>query len=447
MSLSDLGQRIEREYRSRTPHSRALFEEAGAYLPGGDTRTGTSFRPYPTYYTHGEDSYLHDVDGNEILDFTNNATALIHGHAHPEIVKVLEHQLACGTGWSAPNSHQIHLAQILCERIPSLERVRFSSSGTEANMHAIKVARAFTGRPRILMMDGAYHGSYEGTEFEGASLVAPRAKVRGIPPNAAENVLIAPYDDVAAAEELVRKHQSDLAAVIVNPVFTQGRLGLPSEGYLASLREITQSHDLLLIFDEVISFRMGSGGAQTYYGVTPDLTAFGKIIGGGLPVGAFGGRADIMALYADKQPPSITHAGTLNGNPLTLAAGITSMELLTEEAYEHLARLGSLLQQQIAQIVSNLDMPFKVNQMVSLVSPDLPQATSSDPAIRSTAVEVRRLLHLALLNRGIKADGNLAITTVMTEAEIEQLTSTLREVLEDFGPAVEALGRVPASTT
>ena len=447
MTLADLGQRIEGEYRARTPKSGALFQEAQAYLPGGDTRTGTAFRPYPTYFTHGEGSYLHDVDGNEILDFTNNATSLIHGHAHPEIVKVLEHQLACGTGWSAPNSHQIHLAQILCQRVPSLERVRFCNSGTEANMQAIKAARAFTGRNRILMMDGAYHGSYEGTEFEGWGSALPNPKVLGIPANAAENVLIAPYDDIAAAEQLVQQHQRELAAVIVNPVFTQGRLGLPSEGYLASLRELTRSSDVLLIFDEVISFRMASGGAQDYFGVTPDLTALGKVIGGGLPMGAFGGRADIMALFADKESPSITHAGTFNGNPLTLAAGIASLELLTEEAYERLARLGSRLQHHIQGISSELGMPFEVNRMVSLVKPDLPQANSSDPSVRATAEELRRLLHLALLNRGIKADGNLAISTVMTEVELERLTGTLGDVLAEFAPAMEALKSVPASTS
>ncbi len=265
--------------------------------------------------------------------------------------------------------------------------------------------------------------------------------------NAAENVLIAPYDDTAAAEQLVQQHRSELAAVIVNPVFTQGRLGLPSEGYLASLRELTRSSDVLLIFDEVISFRMASGGAQDYFGVTPDLTALGKIVGGGLPVGAFGGRADMMALFADTQPPSITHAGTFNGNPLTLAAGIASLELLTEEAYERLARLGSRLQQQIEKISKDLGMPFEVNRMVSLVSPDLPQATSPDPTARAAAQELRHLLNLALLNRGIKADSNLAMSTVMAEVELERLTDTLRDVLADFAPAMEVLKSVPASTS
>ena len=203
MALDELRQRIEDEYRRRTPRSRELHEAAQAWLPGGDTRTGTVFAPYPTYMDRGAGSYLYDVDGNRLLDFTNNATSLIHGHAHPALVRAIQQQAARGTGWNAPHESQARLARLLCERVPSLERVRFCNSGTEANMNAIKAARAFTGRDRIVKMDSAYHGSYEGVEFDGAADSANGATStarlvptsRGVPRSMAENVLTMPFDD------------------------------------------------------------------------------------------------------------------------------------------------------------------------------------------------------------------------------------------------------------
>ena len=194
--LSDLRRPIEDEYRRRTPKSAALHQQAQNFLPNGETRTGTAFLPYPTYFERGAGSFLYDVDGNAILDFTNNATSLIHGHAHPAIVGALQRQAALGTAWAAPNPQQVRLAQMLHERVPSLERLRFCNSGTEANMHAIKLARAFTGRDKILKMHGAYHGTYEGVEFDSHPASQQSAPVtRGIPANAADNVFVTPFDD------------------------------------------------------------------------------------------------------------------------------------------------------------------------------------------------------------------------------------------------------------
>lgn len=434
MTLSEWQARIESQYRERTPKSRELFREARRFLPGGDTRLGTCFPPHPSYFVRGEGSYLHDVDGNRILDFTNNATTLIHGHSHPEISATIRRQAGRGTGWMAPNPHQVKLARLLCRRLPSVDRIRFCNSGTEANMHAIKVARAFTGRDVILKMAGAYHGTYEGTEFTRAADGSPLALVTGIPGNESGNVLVAPFGDEEAARNLMETHRDRLAAVVVNPVMTQGGLGLPPEGYLQFLREMTRRLGILLVFDEVITFRVASGGGQEHYGVVPDLTALGKIIGGGLPVGAFGGREDIMALFADGPTPSVSHAGTLNGNPMTSAAGLKAMEMLTPEAFEHLSRLGGSLRDGLQRIVRDLQLPLEVNRVASLVSLDLDAQVRSDAAALERDSRIMSLVHLALLNRGIKLYALFALTTVMGEAEIRILTGNLREVLEETRP-------------
>ncbi|MDE2993693.1 MAG: aminotransferase class III-fold pyridoxal phosphate-dependent enzyme, partial [Chloroflexota bacterium] len=318
IGLDELRQRVEGEYYRRTPRSRVLHERAQAWLPGGETRTGTAFAPYPTYMDRGEGNYLYDVDGSRLLDFTNNSTSLIHGHAHSALVRAIREQAARGTGWHAPHELQARLARLLCERVPSLERVRFCNSGTEANMNAIKAARAFTGRDRIVKTDSAYHGSYEGVEFDGAGdsangaapAMRPTPTSRGVPRSMAENVLTMPFDDCDAARRLVARHRHELAAVLVNPIVTRAGLHLPSPGYLGCLREVARDNDVLLIFDEVITLRIARGGAQDYYGVVPDLTAMGKIVGGGLPVGAFGGRADIMEVFATGDPPLVPHSGT-----------------------------------------------------------------------------------------------------------------------------------------
>ena len=313
-------------------------------------------------------------------------------------------------------------------------------------MNAIKAARAFTGHDRIVKMDSAYHGSYEGVEFDGAgdsaNGTAPTARPaptsRGVPRSMAENVLMMPFDDCDTARRLVTQHRHEIAAVLVNPVVTRAGLYLPSPGYLACLREVTRDNDVLLIFDEVITLRIARGGAQDYYGVVPDLTAMGKIVGGGLPVGAFGGRADIMGLFAAGDPPLVPHAGTFNGNPLTMAAGLVSLELLTPDAFARLAALGASLRDRLAAVIADCGLAFEVNAIVSLVSLDLPRQHAADPIAAAGAKEILRLIHLALLNRGIKATGILAVSTIMGETEIDLLATELRAVLTEFQPAIGA---------
>ncbi len=430
-SLAHLRRRLEDAYCCRTPKSAALHQQAQCFLPDGDTRTGSSFKPYPTFFEHGGGSYVHDVDGHQILDFTNNATSLIHGHAHPCIVQAIHKQAAYGSAWNGPNVHQVRLAQMLCERVPSLQQLRFCNSGTEANMHVLKLARAFTGRDKFMMMDQAYHGTYDGVEvLLHDEMITP--STQGVPRNVADNVFIAQFNNEVMAERIITMHKSELSAVICNPIQTSRGLLLPTDGYLAFLRDITREFGILLIFDEVISFRVGMGGAQSLYGVTPDLTALGKIIGGGLPVGAFGGREDIMGLFSKG---SVSHAGTFNGNPLTMAAGVAAMELLSAAEYERLAQKGLLLYDRLLWAMDVLAPVFELVQIASLIS------IAPAPGLQTNTafLEITRLLQLALLNNGIKTSRFYTISTVMTDAEIEFMAHTLRAVLAEFGPVIEQL--------
>ncbi|HEV2083735.1 MAG TPA: aminotransferase class III-fold pyridoxal phosphate-dependent enzyme, partial [Gemmatimonadales bacterium] len=291
--------RISREeevYRLRTPASRRFFAEAREYLPGGDSRSTLFYRPYPAVMDRGEGCWLYDIDGNRLLDFTGNHSSLVHGYGHPAIAEAVQHQLGKGTCFPGSTEPQLRLAKLLCERIPSVERIRFTSSGTEASMNAIRAARAFTGRARIATIEGGYHG---------------------LSADATAGVVALPFNEIDAAAGILEAEGEHLAAVVVEPVLGSAGM-IPAEGdYLEMVRETTRRLGIILIFDEVVSFRVAMGGGQEYFGVSPDLTCLGKLIGGGFPLGAFGGRADIMALFDPTHGrPTIPHPGSHNANPI-----------------------------------------------------------------------------------------------------------------------------------
>ncbi len=423
---------IEARYRARTPESRALHERASQTLPGGESRTATWFAPYPTYIATGLGSTLTDVDGNALVDFTFNSTSVIHGHAHPDIVAAVQRRVAEGTAWNAPNAGQVELAEILCGRVPSLDQVRFCASGTEANMQVIKAARAFTNRDLIIKMDLAYHGTYEGVEIhQGADgWGGPGAPVsRGVPSNAVDNVLIAPFDDAEIVDWLLETHPGQVAAIVVNPAQTQGGLRAPSPGYLRALRDAADAHGTLLVFDEVITLRLARGGGQELFGVLPDLTAMGKIIGGGLPVGGFGGPAEVMEIFADRQPPVLPHAGTFNGNPATMAAGIAAMQLLDAPAFERLAELGEALGEGLRAASRRAGVALHVTQVASVVGVEVPRGGAF-------AAEILDLIVLELLNRGFKAASMMTVSTATTTDEIRALEDALTDVLCELRPVI-----------
>ncbi|MFL5807688.1 MAG: aspartate aminotransferase family protein [Roseiflexaceae bacterium] len=433
---------VEDRYREMTPMSRVLFERATQSLPGGNTRTTIYHQPYPFYFEHGEGCRIYDVDGNERLDFINNYTSLILGHAPPPVVKAVQRQAARGFSAAAPSELEIELAEVIKRRMPGVEQLRFSNSGTEATMMALRAARAYTGRDKIAKFEGAYHGTHDYAAVEvsaGGAIGAGAATGRGgIPEAVAGTVVSMPFNDQAGVERVIGAHQDELAALIVEPVVGAGGILVPQDGFLSFLRDITRRWGIVLIFDEVISFRIGYHGAQGYFGVVPDLTTLGKIIGGGLPVGAFGGRADIMALFDPRSASYIGHGGTFNANPVTMAAGLATLGEMTPAAYERLAALGAELKQKLCDLFVELNIPAQVNQIGSLFNIHFSAApVTTYPAALAADRVLLKNLYVAAINRGVAFTGRGmgCLSTPMTSVEIDRFVEALRHSLADLGVA------------
>jgi glutamate-1-semialdehyde 2,1-aminomutase len=439
---------LARTARWSEPGSRsaALFARAQGVLPGGNSRTTVYLSPYPPYAAAGEGCWITDVEGDRRLDCLNNYTALIHGHAHPSIVEAATRRLALGASFPMPTPEEIDLAALLCERLPSAERVRFTNSGSEAVMIAIKGARAFTGRSKIAKFEGAYHGSYDYAEVSlgstpetWGSLAAPASTAysKGTPPAVLEDVVVLPFNHTEQAVARIEREASRLAAVLVDPV--PNRVGLvPARAeFLRALRDVTRAHGIVLIFDEVISFRVGYHGAQGALGVTPDMTTLGKIIGGGFPVGAVAGRADVMAVFDPGRggSPPAPHGGTFNANPVTMAAGLAAMRLLTQEAYTRLEDLGAKLRASLDDCFKRAGVPGRVTGLGSLFRLHAVDRELSDyRSTRTTPAESECLIRVVrrLMEHGVlmSITGLGCLSTPMSDAELEGLVETFAAVLE-----------------
>ena len=307
------------------PNSKSanLYARAQNVLPGGNSRSTIDLKPYPIYVAEAQGAEVVDVDGNTYVDFINNYTSLIHGHAFPAVTKAVTEQLSKGTAYAFGTVPEIDHAELICGRVPGFDKIRFMNSGSEAVMNAIKAARAYTGRPKIAKCEGAYHGSYDFAEVSlnsgpddwGQNDMPSVPYSKGTPDGVLNDVVVIPYHDEVAAAQILKQNAGDLAAVVYDPVASRVGLIPPSRDYLEMLVEFCETHGVLLVFDEVIAFRLGYEGAQGFHGVTPDLTALGKIIGGGFPVGAVAGRAAAMQVF--EGGGGLPHGGTFNGNPVT----------------------------------------------------------------------------------------------------------------------------------
>lgn len=438
---------VKKIYADARPNSRRLHTEACKYMPGGDTRTATFFLPFPNFIKYGDGAYMYDEDGFKLLDFQNNYTSLIHGHAHPETVEAVREQIAKGSAYTAPFEKQIELSEILTQRFPSVDMIRYTNSGTEANMHALRIARAYTGKAKIIKTEGGYHGTTD--VFEAS--VDPNIKKagtldqikvipesRGVSENALKDVLVVPFNDIERTRKMIEEHHRETACIIIEPIMGSAGQITPDLEYLKFLREITEQYHIVLIFDEVVTGRLSLGGAQKFYGVTPDLTTMGKIIGGGTPVGAFGGKQEIMQMY-DPREKKMYHSGTFNGNAVTMAAGLATMKAYNQEAVDYVNGLGTLFKEGVLKIYDKLGLNMKISgsgSIYNILFTDKEVKNYRDVA--SAHEELNKVLYMSLLTKGVfdAERGMFCMSTAMTKEDIRFGLDTLETSLREMLPAI-----------
>src|SRR3989338_8641894 len=355
-----------------TKKSEALYSEACEIIPGGVNSPVRSFKSVgmePLFISKASGPYIWDVDQNQYIDYVCSWGALIHGHAPKEVIQNTQKALANGTSFGAPHENEVILAKMIIEKIPSIKKIRLVNSGTEAVMTAIRIARAFTGRNKIIKFEGCYHGHSDSVLSMSGSGIATFGipSSPGVTKSTASETITIPYNDITTFEISLKKFPKEIAAVIVEPVVGNSGVILPEEKFLKSLRELSARFKCLLIFDEVITvFRLSSGGAQSLFNISPDITTLGKIIGGGLPIGAVGGKKEIMDLLAPAGP--VYQAGTLSGNPISVASGIASLKLLNEETYKYLENISSQLCEGLRKTSDEKGLKVQINRIGSMFS-------------------------------------------------------------------------------
>lgn len=440
------------DYRASSPRSAALHAAARRVMPGGDTRTVAFHAPYPVSISQGAGYQIEDADGRTYVDLLNNYTSLIHGHGHPDVVAAVGDLLPTGTAFPAPNAFQVRLAEIISERVESVDLIRFCNSGTEAMMNAIRAARAFTSRDVVVKMEGGYHGTYDDVEVSvhpapddpsAGPSEAPRSVLgtRGVPLNTLENVLVTPLNNQASIERIMAAQGREVAAIIVEPVMGSAGMLPADSGFLEVLRAIADEHDSLLIFDEVMSFRLEPGGVQQHFQVRPDLTTFAKIIGGGFPVGAFGGRATVMEQFDPMRTDPLWQSGTFNGNVITMAAGVAAMEAFGAGEVARINALGERLRQGLRRALNEANVTGAVTGYGSFAGLHLgvnEVRTYRDAALVDKGLA--RLLHLALLGEGLFVAPRLMMctSTPMTEATIDDVLARFQRAVSYIKPALRA---------
>ena len=422
--------------------SNSLHIDALDHLVGGvnsPVRAFKSVHGYPIYFEEASGAIVTDVDGNKYVDFVQSWGPLVHGHSHPKIIDLVYSKMKKGTSFGAPHVGEIELAKRVKKRFKHMDKVRFVSSGTEAVMSAIRLARGYTGRDFLIKFEGCYHGHVDSLMVKsGSGLVTfGIASSPGIPDDTVAMTLLAPLDDEEAIEYLFKEHGKDIAAVVIEPLPANNGILLQRDQFLRKLRELCDENNSLLIFDEVISgFRFKDGSYGDMCGVTPDITALGKIIGGGLPVGAYGARSEIMEKLSPLGP--VYQAGTLSGNPLAMAAGIMTLDLLDDEAYDYLEQLGQILEQRVIPVLEKHGKPVNFVRMGSLFwfSPGSGNPPTRADQIPSDAGKMYAEIHSGLLEKGYMLAPSAYevgfISTSHTSQHIVGMVEALDEVLSEM---------------
>jgi len=433
--LEEVRNRVETEYQKKTPKGAGIMEKAYRVLPGGDTRRSIFFFPYPLWIKNADGCHLWDEDGNQYLDFHNCYTVMMLGHGNPAVKAAMKSAIDEGTtALGAFKSSVVRWADILCERLVSFDQVRFTNTGSEAIMLAIRAARAFTGKDKIIMEEGGYHGCYDAVVFPPDS--------NGLPTSLMKDTIIVPHNDNAALEQAIMENRGQVAALVLEGLMGAAGMIPPADGYLEFARKITAEYDILFIQDEIITFRLDQGGMQHLKGIRPDLTTVGKIVAGGTPGAAFGGRRDIMQQFSP-EAPRVHHAGTLNANPLTAAAGVAQLEQTTPELIDRLNALGESLANGIRTIFARNGIRAQVTGMGSLMNVHFSPVPIVDgrTAREQSNKDVLHLFHLSLVNHGILTPerGMFCISAPMSDKEIRAALDAVEDVIIDLKPYIVEL--------
>ncbi|MGF1611304.1 MAG: aspartate aminotransferase family protein [Kiloniellales bacterium] len=429
---------------AHNPRSAAAYDRARLVMPGGNTRSTAFEAPFPLYIASGAGAYVRDLDGKEYLDLQNNFTALIHGHCHEATVTALRRQLAAGLCFSSPTLLEVELAELLCSRVPYFEQLRFTNTGSEAVMMAVKAARALTGRSRIAKCEGAYHGNYDPVEVSldsapenwGDRLPRKIPFHCGTPQSVLDETVVLPFNDVETSAGILEEVAANLAAVVVDLMPSRAGLIPATPAYLRFLRRFTKRHGALLISDEVLNFRLGYQGAAARLDFEPDLCAFGKIIGGGLPVGALAGRAYAMSVFdPSKGKPAVTHAGTFTANPMTMTSGLAAMQAMTPEAFTRLDEMGERVRRELQRTFDDADMPAQVTGKGSLflihLKPNRPQSYRNAYRDADERRRLDKLIH-SIRDHGVLLSpiGLGALSTAMTAGDVDRLLEAFHDSLK-----------------
>lgn len=425
------------------PRSKAEFERARRVTPGGSMRYASYFSPHPPFAARGSGCWITDVDDRGILDCANNFFSLIHGHAFPPVIQALHAVLDQGTAFGLPNVGEIELANEIRSRSPLLEQVRFVNSGTEAVMFSIKAARAITGRPAIAKFEGAYHGAYDAVEVSldptpqswGEGAPASVAYARGTPPSVVQETVVLPFDDAVRCRQILEQNKERLAAVLFDPIASRVGMVAATPQLLEALSDCCKRFGILLVLDEVISYRLSHQGAHAVFGLEPDLVALAKIIGGGLPVGAVAGPARHMAIFDHtKGKPAVAHGGTFSGNPLSMTAGLQTLKAYDQPAVERLNRMGARLRNLLGNEFLRHGLPAQITGAGSLFRLH-PKRTpiSGYRSCFPSAAEKQALadVHFALLERGFLLTPNCsgALSTPMSDVHVQDLAAAIVEAV------------------